>query len=41
MTKSETNKVMEETARKAVEQAKKQGFEIDKDDFKIVQPFDD
>lgn len=41
MTKLETNKVMEETARKAIEQAKKQGFEIDKDDFKIVQPFDD
>ncbi|NBA62681.1 hypothetical protein [Enterococcus mundtii] len=41
MTKLKTSKVMEETARKAIEQAKKQGFQIDKDDFEIVQPFDD
>lgn len=32
---------MEETARKAIEQAKKQGFQIYKDDFEMVQPFDD
>ncbi|MCA6775479.1 hypothetical protein [Enterococcus mundtii] len=41
MTKLKTSKVMEETAIKAIEQAKKQRFQIDKDDFEIVQPFDD
>ncbi|MGL9746052.1 2-hydroxyacyl-CoA dehydratase [Enterococcus sp. DIV1368e] len=41
MTKLKTSKVMEETSRKAIEQAKKQRFQIDKDDFEIVQPFDD
>lgn len=36
MKKLETKKMIGETARKAIEQAKKQGVEIDKDDFKIV-----